>query len=100
MGDLCTAHGCSVWPNGQDGYITGTAYSMPAHPSQNNPITYRFVVYGDGSETETQLRRSQLALHLVDGDPFPEGVYMQASIRSEREVQAQRELPALLGGRL
>ena len=37
--DLCTAHGCDGWPNGQDGYITGMAHSMGEEPSRINPIT-------------------------------------------------------------
>ena len=82
VGDLCIAHGCDAWPNGQDGYIAGTAYSMDAHPSQSNPITYRFVVYGDGGYKEMQLRRSLLALHLVDGDPFPKASTSLRPIRT------------------
>ena len=79
LGDLCIAHGCNETLNGHDGYITSTQFSMPGHPRWDNPITYGFVLYGDIMETEHRLRRSQLALHLIDGNPFPDGVYRPPS---------------------
>ena len=65
------------WANGKEGYIAGTAHSTSEEPNRGNPINYRFVMFDRHGEVmcETRLRRSQLALHLVDGHPYPEGFY-------------------------
>ena len=61
-------------------------------PTQGNPITYGFVLYGDITETEHRLRRSQLALHVIDGDPFPDGVYRPPS-NSNGRCKPDKTLP-------